>query len=115
MQTYRIDIRDRMLATSGDTSLVRTSRGIDQIEVTVHDAEWLGFELSLALSIGGTLHEVPVELSEADEGWVCAVPVPDSILEHDGALGVALHGVSRTDHIITAYSAPLIIEYEGDD
>ena len=120
MQTYILQVRDRRIsAASGDTTMVRTSSGVDEIEVRLHGQEWLAFGLSLALSIGGSVYEVPVTAeAAADADWDAAfsVPVPDAALTHTGALGVAVHGADADgNHIITAAAWPLSIEDEGDD
>ena len=120
MQRYILAIRDRAISTeSDDATLVRTSRGVDEIAVRVYSPEWLeGFALSIALYVGGVLEEQPIALEEpSDAEWLAegTVPVPSSILEHDGPLGVTIHGTNQDgDHIITERAFPLTVMREGD-
>ena len=119
MQTYILAVRDRTITSeSADSTLVRTSVGVDQIEMRFYSAEWLDFDLSVALKVGGTLIEQSIEPTAAiDAAWLasCTLAVPDSILQHDGPLAVTVHGTDESDnHIITAKAYPLVIEHEGD-
>jgi len=111
MQTYVLAVDNRTISlVSDDDTLVRTSRGIDEIRLEFADAEWADYDLSLALTNGSTV-EIPITL----ENMTCTVAVPDSILERDGPLGVAVHGTDDAgNHIITAHATPLTIEHEGD-
>lgn len=118
MQDYIIGIRNRMVVVeSDDPTLVRTSSGIDRIRVRIYDAEWLDFDSSLALAIGGTVYEQALDFEEAEAEWVAeaVVPVPDAALDTAGVMSVAVHGVDGSNrHIITVYAAPLTVEMEGD-
>ena len=116
MQTYALNVKDRRIALlSEDSTLVRTSKGIDCIRIESEDAEWLDYDLSVALSIGGSIVEIEIAPTETNTGWHTELNIPDSVLEHDGPLGVTLHGTDSDEHhIITAKAAPLVIEHEGD-
>ena len=115
MQTYDLSITGRSIRLeSADSTLVRTSIGVDQMRFLFADEEWLGFDLSAAVS-NGIIAEVPLQLESA-EGYaavaVCAVP--DEVLEHDGQLGVTVHGVDADgNHIITESAFPLTVMLEG--
>jgi hypothetical protein len=121
MQTYELLIYDRAIkALSDDTTLVRTSRGVDEIKLYFDSPEWLeGFDLSVAFKNGETLEELPLDLTEIVGGDYLAqatCEVPDSVLLEAGRLGVTVHGVSAGgDHIITERAFPLVVELEGDE
>ena len=119
MQSYILAIRDRSLSLeSDDSTLVRTSRGVDELNIRFYSDEWLDdFNLSVAFSIDG-ITEVPITLTLV-EGveWLaeCTVAVPDEVLGTEGQLGVTVHGVKPDGtHIIRARAYPLEIEREGD-
>ena len=119
MQTYIIGIHDRSIALeSGDSTLVRTSRGVDELNIRFYSGEWLDdFELSVAFVNDG-ITETPITptLVEGVE-WLaeCTIEVTDEALESDGELGITVHGVkSDGTHIITARAYPLTVEHEGD-
>lgn len=120
MQTYILGIHDRALAAeSADTTLVRTSKGVDEIKVRVYSGEWLeAFSLAIDLYHDGeTPVEIPLSLSTStDTDWLAeaTVSVPDSVLTTAGALGVTVHGYRDTDHIITERAYPLTVAHEGD-
>lgn len=120
MQTYILAIHDRAItAESTDTTLVRTSKGVDEIAVRIYSSEWLE-TFSLAIDLyhdGDTPVEIPLELStSADAEWLAeaTVAVPDSVLTTAGPLGVTVHGYRDTDHIITERAYPLTVAQEGD-
>lgn len=120
MQRYVLAVRDRAItAESTDTTLVRTSCGVDEIAIRFYSPEWLeDFSLSCALYVGDVLEEQAVSLTEVSESeWLAeaVIAVPDTVLESAGALGVTVHGVtSGNDHIITERSFPLTVMPEGD-
>ena len=120
MQRYILAVRERAIAAeSTDTTLVRTSRGVDEIAVRVYSPEWLeGFELSTALYVGGVLEEQALELTEStDADWLAegVISVPSTVLESAGPLGVTVHGSNADgDHIITERAFPLTVMPEGD-
>ncbi len=118
MQTYIIDVQDRELVlASGDSTLVRTGVGVDEIALRFRSDEWLDFDLSCALYVGSTLIEQALEVTETpDAEWLATatVAVPDTITALEGPLGVTVHGTDEDgDHIITARAFPLSIEREG--
>lgn len=120
MQTYILGIHDRaLMLESTDTTLVRTSRGVDEITVRIYSGEWLeAFALAIDLYHDGeTPVEIPLSLSTStDTEWLAeaTVSVPDSVLTTAGTLGVTVHGYRDTDHIITERAYPLTVVHEGD-
>lgn len=120
MQRYVLAVRDRAItAESADTTLVRTSRGVDEIAIRFYSPEWLeDFSLSCALYVGDVLEEQALTLTQTlGAEWLAeaVIAVPDSVLESAGALGVTVHGVtSGNDHIITERAFPLTVMLEGD-
>lgn len=119
MQTYILNVTDRdVSAASDDTTLVRTSVGVDKAEFRFFSDEWLdSFNVSAAFYIGDVLEELPLSLTPVNDEWVAVatVEIPSTVLEHEGAMGVTVHGVDADgNHIITAESFPLTVEHEGD-
>lgn len=120
MQRYVLAVHDRSIAAeSTDTTLVRTSRGVDEIAIRFYSPEWLeDFDLSVALYVGDVLEEQAIALTDTPESeWSAeaVIAVPDSVLESAGALGVTVHGVNESDdHIITERAFPLTVMQEGD-
>lgn len=118
MQTYELTVRERSITrTSGDQTMVRTSRGVDRLHILFDSPEWLDFDLSVAIYNGGTLIESPVTVTSllGDHLAECYVDVPDEVLESLGALGVTVHGADETNnHIITERAFPFTVEQEGD-
>ena len=119
MQRYVLAVRDRSITVeSTDTTLVRTSRGVDEIAIRFYSPEWLeGFALSCALYIGNVLEEQALTLTQpTGVEWLAeaVIAVPDSVLEAAGELGVTVHGYHGTDHIITERAFPLTVMQEGD-
>lgn len=121
MQTYTIAVTDRTLAlASTDRTLVRTGRGVDEIELLFYSDEWLDFPLKCALAINGDITEISITLESptTDDEWLAraVVDVPDEVLESAGALGVTVHGkISDDEYIVSALSIPLEIRQEGKD
>lgn len=120
MQRYVLAVRDRAItAESTDTTLVRTSRGVDEIAIRFYSPEWLeGFSLSAALYVGDMLEEQALTLTQSPGAeWLAeaVISVPNSVLETAGELGVTVHGIdSDNDHIITERAFPLTVMQEGD-
>jgi hypothetical protein len=115
MQVYTLEISNRALSlASSDSTMVRTTRLADQLEIFFDSDEWLDFDLSCAFSRGGEITEVPITLDPAD-GWAARalVDVPDSVLEATGNLGITIHGGDESAYIVTALSIPLTIAEEG--
>ena len=120
MQVYNLLVKDRTITlVSNDSTLVRTSKGVDSVRLLFDSDEWLdGFELSVAFINGETIEEVDIE-PEAVAGSThlaeCVVEVPDEVFTQTGNLGVTVHGTDENDnHIITARAFPLTVELEGD-
>ena len=120
MQTYDLLIKDRTITlVSDDNTLVRTSKGVDNVRLLFASDEWLDdFDLSCAFINGETIVEVDIspQASTGDYLAECTVDVPDEVLTQTGALGVTVHGSDDNDnHIITARAFPLTVELEGDE
>ncbi len=120
MQTYDLLIKDRTITlTSDDNTLVRTSKGVDNVRLLFDSDEWLdSFDLSCAFINGETIAEVDITPQAATGDYLatCTVEVPDEVLTQTGALGVTVHGSDENDnHIITARAFPLTVELEGDE
>lgn len=78
------------------------------------EQEYIPDDGDIGVSDGGEGIDEPTE--EAVE-WIARtyVVVPDEVLEHEGALGVTVHGFGEGgEHVITALSVPLEIRHEGD-
>lgn len=120
MQTYILAVDNREITLeSDDSTLVRTSVGVDRIEFRFYSSEWLeSFDLSTAFYVGDVLEEVPIYPSAvvgADWLATATVVIPSTVLANSGNLGVTVHGVDADgNHIITAESFPLTVEHEGD-
>jgi len=120
MQRYVLAVRDRAItAESTDTTLVRTSKGVDEIAIRFYSPEWLeDFSLSCALYVGDVLEEQALTLVQPlGAEWLAeaVIAVPDTVLESAGELGVTVHGVtSGNEHIITERAFPLTVMLEGD-
>ncbi len=120
MQTYTLGVADRALTLeSDDSTLVRTSVGVDQVTFRFYSSEWLDFTtLSAAFYVGETLEEVSVAPSAVTgEDWLAeaTVTVPASVLAVMGAMGVTVHGTNAdNDHIITEQAFPLTVVQEGE-
>ena len=120
MQRYVLAVRDRAItAESTDTTLVRTSQGVDEIAIRFYSPEWLeDFSLSCALYVGDVLEEQALTLVQPlGAEWLAeaVIAVPDTVLESAGELGVTVHGVtSGNEHIITERAFPLTVMLEGD-
>ena len=119
MQVYMLNIADRRVTAEGDSTLVRTSSGVDVLRLLFYDEEWLGFSLECVLSSGGTVAVIgdAFTLSSGDDTAHVAskeLPIPDWVLVEEGLVGVCVHGSNGTgDHIITEASWPLEVRREG--
>lgn len=58
MQVYTLEVRSRSITlASDDSTLVRTSSGVDTLELLFYSDEWLDFDLSCALAVDGVVYE----------------------------------------------------------
>lgn len=119
MQAYELTVRGRSIRPeSADTTLVRTSRGVDEARFRFYSAEWLEFGLSAAFYTDEALEEVRLDLAETPgEEWLAEATcgIPSTVLETLGSMGVTVHGFDAAgNHIITERAAPLSVEREGD-
>ena len=121
MQTYELLVSGRAVrANSNDTTLVRTSVGIDQVHVMFDDAEWLDFPLTITFSQAGVepvTQSLVVNTLAGESTWKAeaTVTVPYEVIEMVGPINVTIQGTdSQGRHIITAKGAPLSVEEAGD-
>ncbi len=121
MQTYELLVSGRAVrANSADTTLVRTSIGIDQIHVMFDSEEWLDFPLTVTFAQSGvepvTQSLTVTEIEDSDE-WVseATVTIPYEVITMVGPIRITFQGTdSDGRHIITAKGAPLSVEEAGD-
>ncbi len=121
MQTYELLVTGRAVrANSTDTTLVRTSIGIDQIHVMFDSDEWLGFPLTVTFAQSGvdpvTQSLTVTEITDSDE-WVseATVTIPYEVITMVGPIRITFQGTdSDGRHIITAKGSPLSVEEAGD-
>lgn len=120
MQNYEIIVSGRSVrANSADTTLVRTSIGIDKLHVLFDSEEWLSFPVKVTFANGETLVTASLTLSslESDE-WAaeseCAIPW--EVIQDLGGIRVTFQGTdSSGNHIITeASGTPLTVVEAGD-
>ena len=121
MQTYELLVSGRAVrANSNDTTLVRTSVGIDQVHVMFDDAEWLDFPLTITFSQVGVdpvTQSLTVSTLAGESTWKAeaTVVVPYEVIGMVGPINVTIQGTdSQGRHIITAKGAPLSVEEAGD-
>lgn len=122
MQTYELRVVERsVLTNSADTTLVRTSIGIDQIHVLFDNAEWLDFPISATFtnatdSVSRTTSLTVAEISGGVDFIAEATcEIPWEVIQSLGSIRVTFQGTnSDGDHIITAAGAPLSVVEAGD-
>lgn len=119
MQTYGLTISGRSVAANTpDTTLVRTSVGVDEIHAYFDSAEWLDFPVRVSFGNGPELVTVPMTLSPLeDSDWAAegTCEVPWEALQELGELRVTFQGTDASgNHIITAKGSPLTVVEEGD-
>ena len=119
MQTYELLVENRSVrANSPDTTLVRTSVGVDQVHVLFDSEEWLGFPVSITFAQDDEIYTETLVLSELDgSDWVAeaTVTVPSKVTGMVGPIRVTFQGTDQDgNHIITAKGSPLSVEEAGD-
>jgi len=119
MQTYELLVSGRSVrAASVDTTLVRTSIGIDQVHVLFDNAEWLEFPITATFAMGDVVRTAQLIVSDVDgDGWVAesTVTIPYEVIRRVGRIRVTFQGTdSQGRHIITAYGTPLSVVEAGD-
>lgn len=124
MQTYELLVKGRAVkANSADTTLVRTSIGIDKIHVLFDNDEWLDFALSVTFAQGTGSNQSKVTTSitpsliTGSSDWVAEAEclVPWEVIDMTGPIRVTFQGTDASgNHIITAAGAPLFVEEAGD-
>jgi len=123
MQTYELTVKGRSVhANSADTTLVRTSIGIDKIHVLFDNDEWLDFALSVTFAQGSGSSEQKVTTSItpqvlSNSQWVAEAEcvIPWEVINMVGPIRVTFQGFDTNgNHIITAAGSPLSVEEAGD-
>ena len=121
MQTYELIVEGRSIrSNSADSTLVRTSVGIDQVHVYFDNEEWLSFPLTATFSQNGvrpvTSSMTVSRITNSDE-WAAesTLSVPYEVIGMVGPIYVTIQGTdSNGNHIITAKGSPLSVEEAGD-
>lgn len=120
MQVYEIIVSGRAVkANSADTTLVRTSIGIDEIHVLFDNEEWTDFPVRVTFANGDTLVSTSLTLAEIDAPeWAaeaeCAIPW--EVIQDLGGIRITFQGTDASgNHIITeASGTPLTVVEAGD-
>ena len=120
MQTYEIIVSGRAVhANSADTTLVRTSIGIDKIHVLFDNEEWTAFPVRVTFANGDTIISTSLTLAEIDAPeWAaeaeCAIPW--EVIQDLGGIRITFQGTDASgNHIITEASGePLSVVEAGD-
>lgn len=120
MQTYEIIVSGRAVkANSADTTLVRTSIGIDMVHVLFDNEEWTDFPVRVTFANGSTLVSTSLTLTEIDAPeWAaeaeCAIPW--EVIQDLGGIRITFQGTDASgNHIITeASGTPLTVVEAGD-
>jgi len=120
MQTYEIIVSGRAVhANSADTTLVRTSIGIDKIHVLFDNTEWTAFPVRVTFANGDTIISTSLTLTEIDAPeWAaeaeCAIPW--EVIQDLGGIRITFQGTDASgNHIITEASGePLSVVEAGD-
>ena len=124
METHEIAVRGRdVSANGGDTTIVRTGIGVDEIHVLFDNDEWLDFSDSLKVTFvagdGETAITVDFDidtLTGSDE-WAAegTVEIPWEINQILGGVSITFFATSLSgDHIVTSASGtPLSVVSEG--
>lgn len=120
MQTYEIIVSGRAVhANSADTTLVRTSIGIDKIHVLFDNEEWTAFPVRVTFANGDTIISTSLTLTEIDAPeWAaeaeCAIPW--EVIQDLGGIRITFQGTDASgNHIITEASGePLSVVEAGD-
>lgn len=120
MQTYEIIVAGRAVrANSADTTLVRTSVGIDKIHVLFDNAEWTSFPVRVTFANGETLVSTSVTLTALESNeWAAEAEctIPWEVIQDLGGIRITFQGTdSSGKHIITeASGTPLTVVEAGD-
>ena len=120
MKTREVTVKGRSVASNGDTRLVRTSVGIDQMHVLFDNAEWLDFPVKASFSNGDELVTVNLTLtSVTSTEWAAEATctIPWEVIQEIGPIEVTFQGTDGTtgNHIITEVSgSPLTVVQEGE-
>lgn len=118
MQTREVAVNGRAVVGSGDTQLVRTSVGVDQMHVIFDSAEWLEFTVHATFVNGEASVQVSLTLTALDTVDYAAeatCTIPWEVIQEVGSIAVTFHGTQNDgDHIITqAGGTPFTVVQEG--
>lgn len=120
MQTYEIIVSGRAVhANSADTTLVRTSIGIDKIHVLFDNTEWTAFPVRVTFANGDTIISTSLTLTEIDAPeWAAEAEctIPWEVIQDLGGIRITFQGTDASgNHIITEASGePLSVVEAGD-
>lgn len=121
MQTYELVVEGRSIrANCDDTTLVRTSVGVDRIHILFDNDEWLAFPLTVTFAQSGVnpvTEAITVSSVSGSSEWHAesTVAIPYEVITMVGPIRVTLQGTdSDGNHIITAKGSPLSVEEAGD-
>lgn len=119
MQVYEVVVVGRsVLPNGGDTTLVRTSVGVDSIHVLFDSSEWLDFGVIATFANGDNAVSKSVTLTSVDSDDYAAeatCEIPWEVLQEVGDIEVTFSGTKQDgDYIITeASEAILTVVQEG--
>ena len=120
MQTYEILVSGRAVLPNGDdTTLVRSSIGVDELHVLFDSDEWMGFPVTVTFSNGDTSVSQSIQLTSVEgfDGVACesSCVIPWEVIQDVGGIALTFQGTdSDGNHIITeASGTPLTVVEAG--
>ena len=112
MQTYEVAVIGRsVVQNGGDSTLVRTSAGVDQLHVLFDNPEWAAFPVACTFTNGSESVAVSLTVAEIESdgyGAESTCLVPWEVLQEVGDIELCFHGASSGDYIITESSGALL-------
>ncbi|MBR2681424.1 MAG: hypothetical protein IKE23_11870 [Exiguobacterium sp.] len=119
MQVYEVAVVDRaVMPNGGDTTLVRTSIGVDELHVLFDSSEWLDFGVRVTFTNGETSVVQSITLNAiVSDGYAAeaSCDIPWEVIQDVGGIEITFNGTnSDSDYIITqASGTPLTVVQEG--
>ena len=119
MQVYEIAVVGRaVLSNGGDTTLVRTSIGVDTMHVLFDSSEWLDFGVMATFTNGETSVTqsiVPSAIVSESYAAEATCEIPWEVIQDVGGIEITFYGTKQDgDYIITeASGTPLTVVQEG--
>ena len=121
MQTREVSVRGRSVYSSGDTQLVRTSVGVDQMHVIFDSAEWVNFgAISVTFKNSEdadnpiTTSITPASIDSPDWSAEATCVIPWEVIQNVGTIAITFQGVdSSSNHIITARAENVLTVVEA--